>query len=49
MKEYQLHGLRALAQSPKGTVPAFLQAPATQGPGGFTTPWRTMGRRLWSG
>lgn len=31
MKEYQLHGLRALAQSPKGTVPAFLQAPATQG------------------
>ncbi|MFQ8927587.1 MAG: hypothetical protein ACLR53_06040 [Evtepia gabavorous] len=27
MKEYQLHGLRALAQSPKGTVPAFLQAP----------------------
>ena len=31
MKDYQLHGLRALAQSPKGTVPAFLQAPATQG------------------
>ena len=31
MKEYQLHGLWALAQSPKGTVPAFLQAPATQG------------------
>ena len=23
MKEYQLHGLRALAQSPTGTVPAF--------------------------
>ena len=49
MKEYQLHGLRAPGAVAKGTVPAFLQAPATQGPGGFTTPWRTMGRRLWSG